>query len=192
MSSNYIFTIFIFIIQRMNSFLIISLKINIIDDCIRKIELVDNAILYERDRDDCPYEASHTHYDIPEIIPYEIGQKIKIVIRDNGAFKGICGINVDIIINNNTIKNDNLEFWSCDNCNNSNFMIDDNILSCFSGLNYYGIKDYNFYFQINSLHQLDFQIIDYFYILNNANYFFISTNDFTSSINFFDLYSKNN
>ena len=166
MSLYFLFTFFIFIFQRINPFLIISFKINEIDDCIRKIELVDNAILYEKTSDDCHTDGSDTYYDIllPEI-PYELGQKIKIVIGDDGHISGICGLNVDIIINNNTIKNDILEFWSCDNCNDSSFNVEKNMLSCFSGRNYYGKKNYSFYFQINSLHQLLFLFLEKYFHL---------------------------
>ena len=83
MSSYFIFTFFIFISQRINPFVIISFKINKIDDCIRKIELVDNAILYEKTSEYCHTDGIDTYYDIPlPEIPYELGQKIKIVIGE--------------------------------------------------------------------------------------------------------------
>ena len=65
MASYFIFTFFIFIFQRINPFLIISFKINKIDDCIRKIELVDNAILYEKTSEYCHTDGIDTYYDIP-------------------------------------------------------------------------------------------------------------------------------
>ena len=42
--------------------------------------------------------------------------------------------------------------------------------------------DYNFYFKINSIEELDFNTSEYLYYLNNANYFYISSLDFNNSL----------
>ena len=185
-----IFLIFIF--QKINSFLIISMIVKKVDDCIREIELDDEIILYKRD-DDITCEYSHGHnldYNIPifEPIPYEIGQKIKIVIGDKG---GTCGFRMEIFINNNTFKNDDKKFWDCDNCNDFDFNYNNNkLLNCYFPDE--GEKNnYSFYFNINSLEELDFDTSEYFYYFNNKNNIYISTPDFNNTINLIDLFSEN-
>ena len=66
------------------------------------------------------------------------------------------------------------------------------MLNCYKpGTIFNGPKNYSLYFQINSIKQLDFPISEYFYFLNNSNYYFISPNDFNNTINLIDLYSEN-
>ena len=93
---------FIFIFQKIKSFLIISMTEKYIDDCIRKIELEDGTSLFEKNTSRCAVSENYV-YNEPLIdpIPYEIGQKIKIVIGDGG---GKCGFLMDVFVNNNAIK----------------------------------------------------------------------------------------
>ena len=185
-----IFLIFIF--QGVGSFLIMSVIVKKVDDCIREIELDDEIILYKRD-DDIICECSHGNnldYNIPifEPIPYEIGQKIKIVIGDKGW---TCGFRMEIFVNNNTFKNDDKKFWDCDNCNDFDFNYKNNkLLNCYfpdEGEE----NNYSFYFNINSLEELDFDTSEYFYYFNNKNNIYISTPDFNNAINLIDLFSEN-
>ena len=178
--------VFLFCFQRIYSFLIISMEVKGVDDCIRKIEFDDGTNIYEKNNNfNCL-----SGYDIPtfEPLPYEIGQKIKIVIGDNG---GACGFRMEIFINNNTFKNDDKKFWDCDNCNNFGFNYKNNeLLNCYfpdEGEE----NNYSFYFNINSLEELDFDTSEYFYYFNNKNNIYISTPDFNNTINLIDLFSEN-
>ena len=190
---SYSFIFLIFMLQRINPFLIISMKVNQVDDCIRKIELDNEITLFERDNITCDYfQGNNLDYNIPIFppIPYEIGQKIKIIIGDIG---GDCFFDMEIFINNKTIKNDNIKLWSCGDCENNILNNENNMLNCYeSGKNDEKPKNFSFYFQINSLKQLGFPTSEYFYVLNNANYFFISPDDFNNTVNLIDLSSKVN
>ena len=77
-----------------------------VDDCIRKIELDDGTNLYLRNNITCDYlVGQNLDYNIPifEPIPYELGQKIKILIGDR---EGECFLKMDVFINNNLLKYD--------------------------------------------------------------------------------------
>jgi len=50
-----IFIFFAFVFQRITPFLILSMTVKIVDDCIRKIELDDGTSLYERHNITCSY-----------------------------------------------------------------------------------------------------------------------------------------
>ena len=182
----------IFVFQRTNSFLTISMIVKKVDDCIRKIELEDGTNLYERNNTICDYlNGNNLDYNIPifDPIPYEIGQKIKIVIGD---LMGDCLLEIDIFINNNTLKNNDKNFWDCNNCLNNAFTYENNIINCNPHNTDHGDSNFSFYFHINSLEQLDFKPSEYLYYLNNKNYFYISSPDFNKAINLIDLYSVNN
>ena len=105
----------IFALQRINPFLIISMNINNVDDCLRKVELDDGTVLYEKEGIECEYNLAIV-YEIPMFI-YELGQKIKLIIGDYG---GGCGFNVDIFVNDKAIIKPHYEkLWSCENCEHS-------------------------------------------------------------------------
>ena len=191
------FIYFIFGFQRIKPFLIVSMIVKKVDDCIRKIELDDGTNLYERNNSlKCDHlQGKNLDYNKPifEPIPFEIGQKIKIIIGNIFGPKGDnCGLNMDVFVNNNILENMNTKFWYCDNCYNDysnnygNYM-----LNCFPPSSIREKNNYTFYFNINSLEQLDFNISEYFYYLNNTNYFYISSLAFNDSINLIDLYSEN-
>jgi len=192
------FFFFIFTFQKINSFLIISLKIIKADDCIRRIELEDGTILFRYDNDEvCNMEKKRAQgYTEPSFdqIPYELGQKLKIVNGDLGVTNGYCGLDIDISVNGIYLNDKINEFWSCNNCgdttnlNNGIYM-----LNCYpNAMTRTGFTDFNFYFKINSLHELNFETSEYFYFLNNTNYFFISPDNFNNPINLIDLYSIDN
>ena len=196
-SFNFFFLIFPF--QRINSFLIISMIVKKVDDCIRKIDLDEKINLYVRNNITCNhFRGENLDYNKPIFapIPYELGQKIRIEVGDNGInnMNGDCYFDMDIFINNRTLNNNNKELWECNDCNNYHYFDNSNqALNCYQfGNNFEGQKNYSFYFQLNSLKQLDIPISEYFYFLNNTNYFFISPNDFNNTINLIDLYSENN
>ena len=115
MSFFFSFFYLIYIFHRINSFLIISMKVLKVDDCIRKIELDDGTNLFEKNDGSCWVSRNGEGYNSPIFapIPYDIGQKIKIVIGD---IDRQCYLKMDIFINNKTLKNDDINFWSCDNC----------------------------------------------------------------------------
>ena len=184
---NFIYLIYIF--HRINSFLILSMNVIIVDDCIRIIELDDGTNLFENKNDRCYItEVADYHSPLFAPIPYEISQKIKIVVGD---VEGECYLKMDVFINNKTLKNDDIKFWSCDNCDNY-FNFYDKKLYCFNPSSYQGVNNYTYYFYINSLEQLDFNTSEYFYYLNFTNDISISTTDIENPINLIDLYSLNN
>ena len=105
---------FICLFQRIYPFIIISMEVKKVDDCIIKIELDNETNLYERYNNmKCDYRILDYNIPIFDPIPYEIGQQIKIVIGDYG---GPCLFKMDIYVNNQIIKEDDMKFWSCDNC----------------------------------------------------------------------------
>ena len=188
---------FIFVFQRINSFLIVSMIVKKVDDCIKKIELDDGTNLYERDENSlCDYSnGNNLDYNIPifEPIPYELGQKIKIVIGDKGRTTGnVCGFNMDVFVNNKTINNMSAIFWGCDNCIDFLNNYENNMLNCFPPQSISEANNYNFYFNLSSLDQLDFDTSEYFYYLKKENNIYISSSDFNNAINLIDLYSSNN
>ena len=90
------FFFFIFTFQKITSFLIISLNIIKADDCIRRIELEDGTILFRYDNDEvCDMEKKRAQgYTEPSFdqIPYELGQKLKIVNGDLGVLMVIVAL----------------------------------------------------------------------------------------------------
>ena len=195
-SFNFILLIFPF--QRINSFLIISMIVKKVDDCIRKIDLDEKINLYVRNNITCDhFRGENLDYNKPIFapIPYGLGQKIRIEVGDNGInnMNGDCYFDMDIFINNRIINKYNIELWECNDCSNGQYFYPDNqMLNCYKpGTIFNGPKNYSLYFQINSIKQLDFPISEYFYFLNSSNYYFISPNDFNNTINLIDLYSEN-
>ena len=91
----------------MNLFLIISMEIIEVDDCIGKIYLEDNTILYERNYPFC--DGSQIVYPNPIVdkIPYDIGQKIFIDLVDLGT---LCRLKIKVYVNNIAINNDDSIF----------------------------------------------------------------------------------
>ena len=153
--------LFILFFQKIKPFLIISMTKKNIDDCIRKIELDDGTNLFEKNTSECAVSEKYVYNEpLIEQIPYELGQKIKIVIGD-GNNAGICGFLMDIYVNNNAIKNNDLKFWDCDNCINYYYNHTNNMINCYPPFTVKGPNNYSFYFSINSLKQLDFNTSEY-------------------------------
>ena len=73
-----IFVFFILALQRIKPFLVISMNIKNVDDCLMKVELDDGTILYKNTESECYYNETRV-YEIPMFI-YELGQKIIIII----------------------------------------------------------------------------------------------------------------
>jgi hypothetical protein len=148
--------ILLLVFQRINPFLTLSMVVKHVDDCIKKIELDDDTNLYTRDNITCSYaDGFNLDYDIPIFppIPYELGQKIKILIGDKGQN---CSLKMEIKVNDNIIKDNDIQFWTCENCNNFGFNYDNNMLNCYPPGTNDIQNDYNFFFEISSLAQLDF------------------------------------
>ena len=181
---NVIFLVFIF--QRIYSFLIISMTIKKLDDCIRKIELDDGIVLFEKETSRCTVKEEYTYNEpIFGPIPYEIGENIKIIVGD--ATQG-CGLRMEILVNNNKLADNNIKFWKCNNCNSFNYDGTYKWINCGPNVD---ANNYSFYFNISSLEQLDFNTSEYFYYLNNTNNIYILSPDFNNAINLIDLYSEN-
>ena len=72
-------TIF-FIFQKTKSFLIISMSLLYIDDCIEKIYFEDGTILYKRSSGSCDFDHFRYNNPIVSSIPYDIGQIIYVEI----------------------------------------------------------------------------------------------------------------
>ena len=197
MAPCFILLCLILVIQKTNPFLIISMKLKEIDDCIQKIVLIEEGkTLFEKDNSDCfnVNEPASSYRDpLFEPIIYELGQTIEFEIGD---LYGECGFEVEIKINNQIINDDQKEMWSCSDCvdNNAIYKTRNFMLNCF---NYNRGQErekkvFHFYFRLYSLKQLNSQIKEYFYVLNKQNYFFISSNDLDNKINLIDLSLKEN
>ena len=176
-------------LPRINSFLLISMEVIYVDDCIRQILLEDGTILYNRGSAECLLGNYNYNRPIFNQIPYDFDEKIKIVIGDIG---GVCGLNMKVYVNNNNIiKTSDSQFWSCDNCA-SKFNNGNSVFYCYPAKSRKYNSNYNYNFKINSLSQLSFQAYEYFYFLNNANHIYISSPNLNNAINLIDLHSKNN
>ena len=183
--------ILLLVFQRINPFLTLSMVVKHVDDCIKKIELDDDTNLYTRENIICSYaDGFNLDYDIPIFppIPYELGQKIKILIGDKGQN---CSLKMEIKVNDNIIKDNDIQFWTCENCNNFGFNYDNNILNCYPPGTNDVQNDYNFFFEISSLAQLDFNTSEYSYYLNYAKNNYISVPDFNEAIDIINLNSEN-
>ena len=149
----------ILILPRINTFLLISMEVTYVDDCIRQILLEDGTILYNRGNDECL--CANFNYNSPLFnqIPYDLEQKIKIIIGDIG---GKCGLNMNVYVNNNNIiKTSDSQFWSCDNCA-SKFNNGNSVFYCYPAKSRKYGSNYNYNFKINSLSQLSFQAYEFF------------------------------
>ena len=166
------------------------MEVKKVDDCIRKIELDDETILYERDNNN-PCSSGNLEYNKPivEPIPYEYGQKIKIVVGDSG---GVCCFKMDISVNNNIIEENDMKFLDCDNCFDYGFNYEKNYLTCHPGIDIGIFNNFSFYFKISSIKDLNIQTSEYLYYLNNIKYIYITPSDFNNVINLLDLYSVDN
>ena len=182
----------------MNLFLIISMEIIEVDDCIGKIYLEDNTILYERNYPFCDGPQIEYPNPIVDKIPYDIGQKIFIDLVDLGT---LCRLKIKVYVNNIAINNDDSIFWNCINCygDNGGYLYDSQnfVLSCYDNAKDYhavnGTKyNFIFYFKINFLSQLGFDISEYTYYLTKDNYFYISSLDLNEDIELIDFYLINN
>ena len=191
-------TIF-FIFQKTKSFLIISMSLLYIDDCIEKIYFEDVTILYKRSSGSCAFD--HFRYNNPIVsssIPYDIGQIIYVEIGDISTE---CGIKMSVNVNNNPINPENINYWGCTNCEGAsgNYIYDsrNQRLLCYVNSHpwvegshqYYNFK---YYFQIKSLSELGFYTSEYTYYLTKQNYYYISPPNLDQKIDLIDLYSINN
>ena len=164
-----------------------------IDDCIEKIYIDENIQLYLKPDNIC--HTNHKNFPEPILnqIPYDIGQKIYVIVGDIG---GDCKMKLNIQVNNKNIA-DNRKFWHCIDCNGNISGEEANVLRCFNVHRDYEYKNYTFYFQINSIDELDFGISEYSYYLTKQNYFYISPLDLNGTIDLINLniseilYAKN-
>ena len=189
---------FFFCIQATNSFLIISMSLVEVDDCIMKIYLEDNTILYNKDSmADCFIDTEIYKDPLFTPIPYDIRQKIYIEVGDVG---GACGVKIIVHVNNNDIINEDKKFWYCDNCegddNVHNYIYNEqNRFDCYQGGNEkYDTKEgkfwiFKFYFQIKSISELGFSVSEYSYYLTKQNYFNLSPSNINEKINLINLHS---
>ena len=196
----YFFISFLFIIRKTKSFLIISMSLLSVDDCLKKIYLDEGSILYQRLTGGCSFNGLSYNTILFAPIPYDIGQTIYVDIGDIG---GECGIKIITNINNNQINPEDPEAkkcWTCSNCEGEgkNYIYD-NInkqFLCYNENSHPVINGqfytFTFYFQIKSFLELGLSTSEYFYYLTNQNYFYISPPDLNQIINLIELYSINN
>ena len=179
---------FIFLIinfTKIKAFLIISMEIIRVDDCVSKINLEDKAIF---ENNNCDIK----HYEKFEI-SYEIGQKINIEVYDIGC--GWCYLDAKInVYNINSITAYQREFWYCENCENDIFDEENQKLSCYKNFKSQqnDKKHYNFYFKISRFSQLGLDMPGYYYYLTDKIYFFITSSILSRKIDLIDLSLENN
>ena len=194
----FIFLLFLF--KKINAFFIISMEILNVDDCIKRIKLEDNTILYYRTRQDCYFNinADNKNEYYFEQIPYELGQKLNIEVYDVG---GECFLSANVKVNQFNIYTNEKNFWKCQNCieNSLNQVARSKKFLCYPSLSKPVDKSrffiFNFYFQLESILLLGLNMKDiseYYYYLNDTNYFFISPFMLNEKIDLIDLYSINN
>ena len=186
------FIFLIFYLENVKAFINISLNITNVDDCIHSVKLENDNILYQRIPPSCIKKKFF------EDIHYEIGQKLNIEISDIG---GKCFFIAYVKVNEHIIYTNDANFWKCENCQNNslNQLPSDLKFSCYTTdihkVNSSRFDVYYFYFYIDKISQLDLDIKDiseYYYYLNEANYFFISPSVFNEKIDLIDLHSINN
>jgi len=168
-------------------FLIISLKILNVDDCVSKVKLENNIIFQNNN---CHNEPKFKFIEIS----YEIGQTLNIEVNDSGGIA--CSLKSIInVYNIYNITMDKKEFWWCENCA-TNYIYDGNneMLRCYNNINDVNNERrmYNFYFKIDTFSQLGLTLPGYYYYLTDKNYFFISSPILIGKIDIFDLTSMDN
>ena len=192
----YCYLIFFFIIiQKTRTFLIVSMSISYVDDCLKKILLNNNTILYYKSDDICGSEFQSYDNPLFEPIPYEIGEIINVYIEDVGCY---CGLQITTNVNDNQISTDNGNFWACSNCerHNGNYIYDNEIFKCYID-DSHDVDEtkrdiYEFYFQIRSISDLGTGISEYSYYLESQNDFYIRPTNLNEKINLINLYSNDN
>ena len=81
--------------------------VKIVDDCIRKIDFDEKINLYVKNNSICNRDENFEYNEpIFAPIPYELGQKIRIEVGDNGTIgrPGFCYFDMDIFVNNRLIS----------------------------------------------------------------------------------------
>ena len=186
----YVTLLFLLFINKIYSFLILSLKVKEVDDCLKSINL-DNRIIYRGNDNKCALNENIEE----RIIPYEIGQEIKFIIHDIG---GDCFLGVDVKVNDQYdqyISSYESNFWNCPRCENGMIYksTDNNKMLCYRDFHSFGssdIKNFEFYFKIDSIFDLDFTTYEYFYYLSKDNYFFYSPENLDGKINLIESFEN--
>jgi len=201
------FLIFLMLLSfNTNSNLYISMILESVDDCITKIYYENNTIIYKNKNSETKCDSNVHIEDNPIIdyLPYSLGQKIKVELKD---FVGNCGMSITVYLNEYIIKTEAKKFWKCENCEryDHNYFYNERIkrLEC---INYFRTADnsyakfFYFSFQMDSLTEIingGNGISKFPYYLTEEKYFFIYVPNFDEDINIIYLnsedifYSKN-
>ena len=159
MKKNLSIILFHFFILKVNSNLYLTMEIVSVDDCVTKIYFENNTKIYENKEYNTICDSGNSIKDNPvvENLPYEIGQKIFVEVKDNVAG---CGLSITLYLNEYRIKTESKKFWTCINCegNGNNNYVYNNDLQRLDCINYfrheYYAKYFIYYFQINSLTEI--------------------------------------
>ena len=195
--------LFIFLLFEVKTNKYLSMKLEIVDNCLKSINKEENETLYVNENVPPNCRLSQ-QYPVPLFqTPYEYKQKIFIEFFDAGY---IGNFRMTVNINEYTIKTEHNRFWTCVNCygENNNYIYNpyENRFEFYKG--YTGVPNelyFTFYFQINSPLELEYKnniVKDSFYAFTSQKYFnFIidSLEDEINLINFNttdNFYIKNN
>ena len=81
-----------------------------VDDCITKMYYENNTIIYKNKNSETKCDSNVHIEDNPIIdyLPYSLGQKIKVELKD---FVGNCGMSITVYLNEYIIKTEAKKFW---------------------------------------------------------------------------------
>ena len=178
------FIFLIIFLSKINAFLIISLDILNVDDCVTSIYKDNDPIFINQN---CKLNDNYKNY-FHKVISYDIGQSITIEVFDQGG--GHCNLQAEIkVYNYMEITINEKEFWSCSDCQTENIFDEDypNLLCYRSSDRSNENKLYHFNFKIDTFKQIDLDMPEYYYYLNEKNYYFIYSPNLYGKINLIDL-----
>ena len=179
------------------------------DDCISKVHFFgNNSNLYYKDISDpdnnCNHDKQINDKLIVKSVPYEVGQKIVVVLHDRGGGNGNkAALSITVYLNEYIIKSESRKFWMHNGFSGYYALSNERKIRDYFEI-YLNIntinppKDFNFIFHINSLFDLfnSFKehktgIDRYTYYLSNQNYFFNHIKSLEETINLIYLNSTN-
>ena len=192
-----IMIIYLGLISQINQIYYISFYIRKIDDCLSKVYINDNNILYE---DICTKDNSpKMPHKNPVVFQktYTFREDIIFEIYDK---HGEAFIGIDVKINEYTIKTELRKFWKCINCegNNGDYIYNtyENTFDFYNrNANKKNSANYIMKFNINSeeeLINLDYIVNKSYYTLNKSSINQFNLIDFNKEICLIDFNNKKN